>query len=181
MSTRNAPHAPAQSPRVRVLSIVVGLLLVGLAVIAARDAFIHFRAPTGWEPILPGLPEKLTGLSPMWAGILGVAAVIIGLIFLVASVKPRSQRFRRLPHTDASIWARPVDIARFTTSAAKRQPGVLSASTLVRRDQVTIDATVLEGGEYIRERLTNDLRAEVTEAFGPDLEVTVTTREEDQP
>lgn len=170
-------QTPARPPRVRGISVVLGLLLLALAGLASREAVVHLRSPAGWDPILARLPEQLTGLDARWVGALGALAVLVGLFLLAAVLSPRGSRYRRLDHTQASVWVRPVDVARFSTATAKRVPGVLSASSLAKKKRVNVTATVVGATDQLRNRLTNELQDELARAFGPDLRVAVSVRE----
>lgn len=182
-STRKNQHrtaqTPARPPRVRGLSVLVGIALLALAVVAIREAVVVWRAPDGWAPLISRLPEILTGLGRWWVAGLGVAAVLAGLFFLVAAVSPRAKRYRPLDHTDASIWVRPVDIARLSTATAKRIPGVVSASSLSRKNRVTVNVTAVDATEDLRRRIGDELDATLSDAFGPGLNINVGIREAD--
>ncbi|AWB81210.1 hypothetical protein C3B44_01700 [Corynebacterium yudongzhengii] len=175
-ATTAAEQHPAGSPQVRGWSILFALLLLALAGVLIREAVVIYASPAGWEPWIAALPEQLVSLDNVWVGVIGVAAVILGILLIIAAFKPRRRRYERLEAPRAPIWARPVDIARYTTSTAKRVPGVLAASTYARKKKVKVQATVVQVTDGLEERITSELDRELERTFGPGFTVTTSVR-----
>lgn len=170
-------QAPADSPQVRWTAILIGMLLVGLAFVAGREFIIWYLQPAGWTSWWGLIADTLRNAIPIWTGLAGAVAILLGVWFLVQVFTPRKKRYHRLATADTHVWLRHVDVARFATSAAKRNPQVIAASSLARKKSVTITAAVLHPAEELRESLRQELVASITPAFGPDLAVNVVLRQ----
>lgn len=169
----NTP-APADSPRARWLACLVGVALVALAGVAVREFVVWYWKPSGWRSWLSQLPDSLSDATPQVTAIGGLAAVAVGLMLVVSALRPRKRRYLRIDGPAADIWLRPVDLARFSTAQAKALPGVVSASTLARKDRVIVDVA---GRELSRDAVFTHLESEVHRAFGPGVLVNVSLRE----
>lgn len=170
---------PAANPQVRLWAIVTGLAMLAVTFVAVRELIIVWNLGSlSWSPWISQLPEYLTSRSPEWIGIAGVIAVFVGVIFVVSVVLPRKKRYLRMSASESSVWARPVDLARFSTAAAKRIPGVLAASSLGRKGRVTVTAAVnTPDNTAERDRILEALRLDVQAAFGEHIDVSLLLRE----
>ena len=148
---------PRKSPKARGWLFVIGLLLIALGGIAVREVLVltdqiggpeWFTVPLNW----------LGNAHWMRAFIVAAAAaIVLGLIIFVAAVSPRSKTHVPVDE-EASVWVRPVDVARMCSSRVEKVHGVLSAHTVATRKKITVTArgkvsdTTLEG--RIREAVT---------------------------
>lgn len=173
------PQVPADPPRAKWGAILAGLALLALAVVAARDFVVWVWRPAGWAQWVAPASARITDLDPRWVTVAGLLALAAGILLLAAAIRPRKKRYRRLVAASSPVWLRPVDVARFTTSAAKHIPGILSASSLARKNRVTVEAEVLDPGPGETERILTALKSEVTRAFGPGLDVRVLLKDAD--
>lgn len=169
--------APADSPRARWFALLLALALIALGLLAAHDLAVHYLGPAGWSPWLGRVVDALRAPDPLWVGLGGVAAVIVGLSCLVAAVLPRRRAHRALTGAGAAVWVRRVDVARYTTATAKRFPGVISASSLARKRSVVVTAEIVNAEESTRRRLQEELTEAVHPVFGEDLTVRVVLRD----
>lgn len=165
---------PKGSPAARGWSILLGLLLLGLAVVTGREAWLLSSGadqPSWVQPVLdifatPQLEEWM-----VWAGL---AAAILGLILLFVSLKPRPSTHRQVASDHASIWMRPVDIARVASAAARHVPGVDSAQTKASGSQVRVDVTADGDGTELQQRVSQAVeRALVVLREKPSVSVNV--------
>lgn len=129
---------PQPSPAVRIWSVLLGLALISVAVVAGREAWIIGR-DTGSQSWLqwffnimatPGLEDWM-----IWAGI---GAIAVGLIFVVVALKPRKSTHIDYSTDTTSMWVRPVDVARRVSAAARAVPGVAAARTHTTAKQVNV-------------------------------------------
>lgn len=166
---------PKSSPAARWFSIIIALLLIALGVVAARELILRLASSVNWQSWLdPVLDAIALNELPQWALWAGIPAVIVGLILLYFSIRPRARTHRQLK-SQTSLWARPVDIARLTTATAKRTPGVGNASTRVKGKNIRLDvqATTLAPGveDAIRQSITGALEPVVGDDMNLKLEV----------
>ena len=166
--------APADSPRARWLAVLVGVALLAASGVAVREFVVWYWKPAGWNSWLAPLPELLSHASPQATAIAGIGAVTLGLILMVSALRPRKRRYVRIDGPAADIWLRPVDLARFSTASAKTLPGVVTASTLARKDRVIVDVA---GRELSHDAVFTHIESAVHRAFGPDMLVNVSLRE----
>lgn len=184
MSAKSKPasghgQAPADAPQVRWWAIILSLVLLAIAFVAGRELIIAWNmGNVAWTPWLTQLPAFLTTRSPEWTAVAGVITAAVGVILVVASLLPRKKRYLPLSVATSSVWVRQVDLARYSTAAAKRIPGVLAASSLARKGRVTVTAAVMSPEDTAnRDRILEALRADVQPAFGEHIDVHLLLRE----
>ncbi|AKK10333.1 DUF6286 domain-containing protein [Corynebacterium uterequi] len=175
MSDKNpsaSTQQPVASPQVRWIAILLSLLLVGLGVFATTEALAFYRQGPD-APYVLDLPGWLTSLSPSAVGFAGAVAIAVALWFLVAALSPRRKRHRQVAGTDASVWVRPVDIARYATARAKAVPGVTSARSKASKKKVTVTALSSAVDAAEQERIRDAISHRLASAFGEDFQVAV--------
>ncbi|PFG27246.1 hypothetical protein [Corynebacterium renale] len=172
---------PKGSPSARWWAIIVALLLLAVAVVTGRELLLRNFEGIRWESwIDPVLDSLATNDYHQWMTIASVVALVVGLIFFIAGVKPRPRTHSAIP-AEVSLWARPVDIARHLTAFAKRQPGVQNATTTVRKNKITQVVTIQAKsttGEGARTTTDADAtqvahHAEAASAAGGNLDVLI--------
>lgn len=166
---------PKASPAARWFSVVVGILLVALGVVAARELILRLAHGVDWQSWLdPVLEAAALNELPEWLLWAAIVSAILGLILLYFAIRPRSKTHRRL-ESRTSLWARPVDIARLTTATAKRTPGVQRASSKVNNKSIRLDVqtTSLAPGveDSIRQSITGALQPIVGDSLALKLHI----------
>ncbi|WP_448851608.1 DUF6286 domain-containing protein [Corynebacterium sp. 335C] len=180
--TATAEHArrPQAAPAARGVVYLVSLLLLALAGVAIWDILVRTDLVQGPELIASALDwATATDWNP-WLIAVGAAAVMLGLLLLVAALKPRRTTHLRA-NAEASAWLRPVDVARLVSRAARKVPGVISVGTSATRKRITL--TVHGGGataEELRDRIARAVEPVVADALAepPAVVVRVTANRE---
>ncbi|MEJ4112877.1 hypothetical protein ACGE24_07960 [Corynebacterium kroppenstedtii] len=162
---------PRKSPKARGWMFVLGLVFLTAGGIGIRDVLVvtdTVSGPSWLHPIITWLSHA--HWVPMFLAI-AIVALILGLIILIASVRPRSKT-HMLVDKDASVWMRPVDIARACSARAKDQRGVLNATTVATAKCVTITVTGDPDDPGLSDRVVKACRPVVqTVSSQPDLKV----------
>ena len=130
---------PKGSPAARGWSILLGLLLLALAVVTGREAWLMSSGAKEQSWVQPVLDIFATPQLEDWMVWAGVAASILGIILLIVALKPRRSTHRQMASDHASVWMRPVDIARVASAAARRVPGVDGAQTKATGRRVNVN------------------------------------------
>ena len=131
---------PRKSPRARGWMFILGLIFLAGGAVGIRELLLEtdtISGPSWLQPIIDWLSHA------HWVQmflIIAVIALILGLIILIASLRPRTKT-HILIDNEASLWMRPVDIARACSARAKDQRGVLNATTVATAKRVTVTVT----------------------------------------
>jgi hypothetical protein len=133
-------NGPAKRPVGLAAAAPVGVLAavvtIALGVVGVRDALqaagaVSAPSWTGW------LTGKLETVQPAeWMIPAGVIAILTGLLFLVAALKPR--RVTHVAVGQDGVWIRRRDIARLAVESAEAVDSVISATGKSRRRTVRI-------------------------------------------
>jgi hypothetical protein len=109
------------------------------------------------------LADRLKLLEPAdWMLPAGAVAVLVGLWFVIAAVKPRRTTQWRVG-ADSAVWIRPQDAARLASGAASEVGSVLSATTSAGRRKIKVDAVATTDATHV----TEDLGQAVTARLEP--------------
>ncbi|KQB87370.1 DUF6286 domain-containing protein [Corynebacterium lowii] len=172
MSDKKTPgygQEPKGSPAARWVSILLGLGLIALAVVAGRELWLYYSdAATDQSLIVPLLDNLSQGSFQEWMIPASIVAIVVGLLLLLIAVKPRKRSYLPL-ESEVSLWARPVDIARYTTATAKRVPGVTTAFTQVRKNTVKLHATATSGDSTLEQRVHDDVHRNLDPLLGDSM------------
>jgi hypothetical protein len=134
----------------RTAAIVLGVVLVGLGVVAGQEAVAASGAVSGLAPedgwvtrAAQGFDGAALGPSALLAGAI---ALVVGFLLLWAAWHS-GPRYLRLQLAPAVVLG-PVDVARLASNAAADVDGVLGASSRAsaRRVTVWVEST---GGEHV--------------------------------
>lgn len=165
----SAPESrqPVAAPGVAAIGILLALVLIAAGAIGVREALLAANAFSGprWVAYVA---THIDGLRPAaWMIPVGVIAVLVGLWWLLAALKPRRRREVAL-QGEASVWLRPAGIARMAGTTADSVAGTTTAqaSANKRRVAVTITAPAAEAAT---------LRTQVSEAISTRLAPTART------
>ena len=158
------PHPgdePLGNPASRWFAVLISLLLLSLAGVAARDLWYHFYGDEAPSDSWLGRTWDFLGsfAADVTAVVVGILLVLVGLILLFFSFKPRPHGHVRV-NSPASIWTRPVDIARKTTFTTRGDLGGEQVSTQANRKSVKVQVVDDGSGPAMQERITRALNDE---------------------
>ncbi|MCZ9309436.1 DUF6286 domain-containing protein [Corynebacterium uberis] len=157
---------PKGSPIARGTAILLGLVLIGIAAVAGRELWIHYSDSTTWTSWLNPLADNLAqNRFQDWMIPAAILSLLVGIVLFVIALRPRRRTHRQLT-SEVSLWARPVDIARYSTASAKRVPGVSSASTTVKRNGITLAADCSSADPALEERVRSSVQARLAPIVG---------------
>ncbi|GAA1881695.1 DUF6286 domain-containing protein [Lapillicoccus jejuensis] len=118
--------APAAAPATVVTGVLLALVLLGVGVVFLRDALLAAGAVTGtpWLRWFADKAELISASSPwmLWAG---PVAVVIGLVLIVAALKPRKATHWAAEEPGVHIGRS--DAARLVANAAHESTSVVAA------------------------------------------------------
>ncbi|MGO1949405.1 MAG: hypothetical protein ACTH1D_07205 [Mycobacteriaceae bacterium] len=166
---------PKASPAARFWTVLLGLVFLVVCGTVVRDILVINGSVTG-EQVLPGLFDWLADLrAESWMLWAGIGCAVVALLFLAVTLRPR-RRTHIAFGGDSRLYGRPVDIARLSTAAARRIPGVLDARTVATRRKIHVTAVTAvtpDAAGEIRDRTTAHV-SELAELLDPSPAVTVT-------
>lgn len=134
---------PVAAPAAGYVGSLIALLILAAGAVALRDAAVHF----GWLQGTAWTDTAVSGLDGLtyqpWMLPAGVVAILIGLWWVSAALRPRRRTALAVP-AKTSVWIAKADLARLASAAAASVPGVLDsrASASLRTVKVTADVTV---------------------------------------
>ncbi|MBD0856879.1 DUF6286 domain-containing protein [Corynebacterium striatum] len=139
---RGYGQKPAASPAARTWTVILGLVCLGGAAFLGRETWAVSTGARSW--LQPFIDVMSQDKIETWMLASGGAAILVGLLLLVAAFKPRKSTHTQVESEVASIWLRPVDIARAASAAARRVPGVAAARSraVISKKKITVDVTV---------------------------------------
>ncbi len=155
--------APLAAPAASAMSVVLAIALIAAGIVAGRDAFIGIGVVTG-SPWIGGGLKLLDGLTAQaWMLPAGIAVALLGLLLVVAAIKPRRRTHR--PTTVPNAWITPRDIRRIAAGAALSVTGVADATATGSARSLSITITAVSG--YDTGQLVDAVRSAVTTALTP--------------
>jgi hypothetical protein len=142
MKLRDPRHLPA----VAWPAVLAALLLAALAVLLGQ----HAAAELGWIGAASWLRSARAALDDAqpsgWVLAGGIAAVLLGLWFLIAACFP-ARRSHLRADGPGDLWVSPRVIEALASDAAGRAPGVLHASSELRGRRLKVKALLARGHE----------------------------------
>jgi hypothetical protein len=108
---------PVAAPVAAIAGVIAALAVIAVGAVGIRDTLVSVGALDGpsW---LEWLFDKAEVLKPVdWMIPAGIGAVLIGLWFLFAALRPRKRTHK--PVGDAGVWIRNRDVTRVTTAAVE--------------------------------------------------------------
>ena len=165
------PHPgdePLGNPAARWIAVLTSLLLLGLAGVAARDLWYHFYGDESLAESWLGRTWDFLGsfASDAAAATVGIILTLLGLLLLFFAFKPRPHGFVRV-NSPASIWTRPVDVARKATYTTRGDLGGEQVRTKANRKSVKVDVVDDGSGPAMQERVTQALNNEFRALSAP--------------
>lgn len=158
------PHPgdePRGNPAARWLAVLISLLLLGLAGVAGRDLWFNRYRDEAPEDSWLGRTWDFLGSFTVDAAAVaaGIALIILGLILVFLTFKPRPHGYVRV-NSPASIWTRPVDVARKATYTTRGDLGGEQVRTKANRKSVKVQVVDDGSGPAMQERVTRSLNNE---------------------
>lgn len=157
--------APAASPRARWWAIFLGLVFLAAGGVTVHDLLVvrgTLHAEQWLTPVYDWIADvRYAG----WVLPSAIGCAVVALGLLIATVRPRARTHLSFGH-DAALFARPVDIARLSTAAARRTGGVLRASTVATRKRITVTVTTAAGDTAEREAVSSGVTEQVSRLAG---------------
>lgn len=165
------PHPgdePLGNPAARWIAVLTSLLLLGLAGVAARDLWYHFYGDESPAESWLGRTWDFLGsfASDAAAATVGIILTLLGLLLLFFTFKPRPHGFVRV-NSPASIWTRPVDVARKATYTTRGDLGGEQVRTKANRKSVKVNVVDDGSGPAMQERVTQALNNEFRTLSAP--------------
>jgi hypothetical protein len=142
---------PVAVPAAAIVGVLAALTVIAAGAVAIRETLLATNLSTGtsW---LQWVLDKAEVLKPAdWMIPAGIAALLIGLVILVAALKPR--KTTHLAVGDAGVWIRGRDAARLANDTATTIDSVTSAATKAKGRKLRVAATVTGDAARVREEL----------------------------
>ncbi|WP_291313233.1 hypothetical protein [Corynebacterium sp. UBA2622] len=169
--SRSANPAPGPEPRgvpaVRWLTVVIGLGLLGLAGLVGRDVWFRYGAKQPGDSWVASALQRAAAYSAeLVPAIVGIAAAVAGLVLVVAALSPRPRTHVRFD-SPASIWLRPVDIARKATYTAREVTAAHNIRSQATRSKLRVQLQDDGSGDMLSGRLRSALADEMAGLYRP--------------
>ena len=172
--TRFAPSPgaePRATPAARWLAILIGVALLALAGVFARDMWYRWGVK---EPSNSCVAAALDWAATQPADALivaaGIALALLGVWMVISALSPRTRTHVRVA-SESSIWVRPVDIARRATYVSRSATRGSHASSQATRTRLRVSVQDDGSGTDLEQRVAQSLDRE----FAP-LQVSPRTR-----
>lgn len=160
-STLTPAKRPVAAPAAGWVGVVLALLLIAAGIVLGRDVLIGTGAIDGAQ-WLPSAVAWLDGLTAeQWMLPAGIGAVVLGIVLLIAALKPRRRTHR--PTSIDGVWMRKSDIVYLARRTAADRPGVDDAVATGSARKVKVRASAHAGADIAQ------VRADVADAVGSAL------------
>lgn len=162
------PHPgvePRANPAARWITIVTGLVFLALSGLLARELWFLFRGEpfTSWvRMVLDFFADHVVDAVTVTVGII---VALIGLWLLITAFIPRKRTHVRV-NSAASVWMRPVDIARKATATARAETGGETIRSKANRKKLTVDVPE-DGTGTAQQRVAATLNSEFSRLQTP--------------
>ncbi|MEU4396780.1 DUF6286 domain-containing protein [Kribbella sp. NPDC023855] len=143
---------PVAVPAAATVGVLAALAVTAAGVVAIRETLLAADLITGtsWLQWVLGKAEVLKPAG--WMTPAGTAAVLIGLVVLVAALKPR--KTTHLAVGDSGVWIRSRDAARLAGDTATNIDSVISASAKAKGRKLRVTAAATGDTVRVRDELT---------------------------
>ncbi|KAA8721581.1 DUF6286 domain-containing protein [Corynebacterium phocae] len=159
---------PKASPAVRWATVILGLILLGLAFVAGREVWRILAAPEQQSWTQPAVDVMSKPGLEDWMLYAAAGAIVVGLICLFLAFKPRRSTHVSVSHDNGpSTWIRHVDVARRSSAIARNVPGVASAHSTSKNNVVTVTVNGDVGDSGLAERVSQAVSAELSHLARP--------------
>ncbi len=166
--TPPAAKDPRGFPGVVILGVLWALVLIALGVVAGHDTLAYTGILSG-EPWVERALSAVDGSQPQyWLVGVGVIAIVVGLVLLLAALRPRAHLGRAL-YADTGVFLLDRGLQRLVATAAEDVDGVDWAKTSGRGSKLRVDVRGLSVGQDtdLEERVRNSLDARVSALRSP--------------
>lgn len=169
-------NQPADTPAAAVVAVLLSIALIAAGLVSGRELMVDRNVFHGHAWVGPAMAwiGRITWHN--WMLYLSIVAIAVGLALLAVAAKPRNREHIPTAGTP-TLWLRARDVARFSTAAALRVPGVTDAHSTARRRSVDVEVVAARGPEEV----IDAVRAEISSALDglavpPRVRVSVTAR-----
>lgn len=162
------PHPgaePRANPAVRWITVVLGVLLIALSGVLVRELWFYAQDQPFTSWLLPVFNTIASSLIDAKVVTLGIIIALVGLWLVITAFIPRARTHVRVD-SPASIWVRPVDIARKATNAARAETGSTTVRSKANRKKLTVEVDD-DGTGSTQERVTSLLNGEFSRLQAP--------------
>lgn len=129
--------APRARPAASGVSVVLGLALVGVAVVAVHDLAVD-RGWASGQSWIGTVVDRLDGLrADVPVLVAGIVAAVVGLWLVWLAVKPAAPTHDTTPG-EADVWITPRAVRALAAGAAESTPGVAAATARGRRGRLVV-------------------------------------------
>lgn len=162
------PHPglePRRNPAARWITVLVGVLFLALAGVIARELWFLYQgeAYTSWlNPVYDFLATRVVDAAAVTVGII---VALVGLWLIVTSFLPRAHTHMQI-NSPASIWIRPVDVARKSTHATRSEVGSENIRSKADRKRLTVEVED-DGSGYVEDQVRATLGRELQRLANP--------------
>ncbi|WP_295629604.1 DUF6286 domain-containing protein [uncultured Corynebacterium sp.] len=153
MSDETRSPVPLAAPAARPVAYLVVVALAAIGVVAAHDLLVRLGALDRPELVAAAVDALDDRGWDQVAPVASVIAIILGVALLFVAFKPRRRTHLRISG-EADMWARPIDVGRIASAAARRIPGVVDARTAVHRRSAVVTVEESSAGRGIRDANT---------------------------
>lgn len=168
---RGFGQEPLASPAARSWAVILGVVLLALAGVAGRETWLVSAQANARSWIDPFIDLVAAGTLRPWMLWAGGASIALGILLVIISLKPRRHTHLRVVADNASVWMRPVDIARLASASARREPGVAAARTQVKKKRKSVKVDVVVNGDVedatLGERVHETIAQELSSLQAP--------------
>lgn len=176
LTSKNPPRA---APAAAITGSVVAILFVAFAIVGIHDLF----TTQGWADGASWARSAIDGVDGTtradWVVPLAVLTLLLGLVLLGVSVRPRRSTYRAAPDREegGDVWVAPAVLAQLAKSAGEDAPDVLSASPKVSARRIKVVLHTAPNGD--RDRAAKAAGQLIAERIGSlsDLPVRVSVKE----
>jgi uncharacterized protein YjeT (DUF2065 family) len=133
VSDNPAAKSPVARPVAVFIGVVAALVLIGLGAVGIAEMLRTAGLLRG--QVIPGSWfGRTVVLAPdAWLRPAGIAAIVIGLVLLVLTIKPRRRTHLPVHGPETIVWIRAADVARLAADSAGRVDSVTAASVVAKR------------------------------------------------
>ena len=162
------PHPgsePRANPAVRWITVVLGVLLIALSGVLVRELWFYSQDQPFTSWLMPVFNTMASSLVDAKVVTIGIIVALVGLWLVITAFVPRARTHVRVD-SPASIWVRPVDIARKATNVARAETGSTTVRSKATRKKLTVEVDD-DGTGATQERLTTLLNGEFSRLQTP--------------